>query len=80
MAFIARGGKREVKEIEEPLASSDLSRSNWCPGSDVPPVEVKLHDLSPGDHTLTIRIPESTGIDENKLNHWLVSAYLVWEE
>ncbi len=80
MAFIARGGKREVKEIEEPLASSDLSRSNWCPGSDVPPVEVKLHDLSPGDHTLTISIPESTGIDENKLNHWLVSAYLVWEE
>lgn len=80
MAFIARGGKREVKEIEEPLASSDLSRSNWCPGSDVPPVEVKLDGLSAGKHTLTISIPESTEIDENKLNHWLVSAYLVWEK
>lgn len=80
MAFIARGGKREVKEIEEPLASSDLSRSNWCPGSDVPPVEVKLDNLAAGKHTLTISIPESTEIDENKLNHWLVSAYLVWEE
>ena len=79
MAFIARGGKREVKEIEEPLASSDLSRSNWCPGSDVPPVEVALGDLAAGNHTLTISIPESTEIDENKLNHWLVSAYLVWE-
>lgn len=79
MAFIARGGKREVKEIEEPLASSDLSRSNWCPGSDVPPVGVALGDLSAGKHTLTISIPESTEIEENKLNHWLVSAYLVWE-
>ena len=24
-----------MKEVEEPLGSSDLSRSNWCPGSDV---------------------------------------------
>jgi len=80
MAFIGRGGQREVKEIEEPLASSDLSRSNWCPGSDVPPVEVVLKDIAPGSHTLTISIPESTSISENKLNHWLVSAYLVWEE
>jgi len=52
MAFIGRGGQREVKEIEEPLASSDLSRSNWCPGSDVPPVEVVLKDIAPGSHTL----------------------------
>lgn len=80
MAFIARGGKREVKEIEEPLASSDLSRSNWCPGSDVTPEEINLQGISPGSHTLTISIPESTPISEDKLNHWLISAYLVWEE
>lgn len=79
-AFIGKGGKREVKEIEEPLASSDLSRSNWCPGSDVTPEEINLQGITPGSHTLTISIPESTPIDENKLNHWLVSAYLVWEE
>jgi hypothetical protein len=78
-AFIGRNGKREMKEIEEPLASSDLSRSNWCPGSDVPPVEVNLPEITPGNHTLTISIPQSTPIDENKLNHWLVSAWLVWE-
>lgn len=80
MAHISRSGKRAVKEIEEPLASSDLSRSNWCPGSDVPPVEVRLPNLAAGNHTLTISIPESKSIEENKLNHWLVSAYLVWEE
>ncbi|MDD4778719.1 MAG: PNGase F N-terminal domain-containing protein [Fermentimonas sp.] len=80
MAFIGRGGKREVKEIEEPLASSDLSRSNWCPGSDITPEEINLQGIKPGNHTLTISIPESTPISDNKLNHWLVSAYLVWEE
>lgn len=80
MAHISNEGKRAVKEIEEPLASSDLSRSNWCPGSDVTPAEIKLPTLSAGNHTLTISIPESKSIEENKLNHWLVSAYLVWEE
>lgn len=80
MAHISNEGKRAVKEIEEPLASSDLSRSNWCPGSDVPPVEINLPTLAAGEHTLTISIPESKSIEENKLNHWLVSAYLVWEE
>ena len=80
MAYISRDGKREVKEIEEPLASSDLSRSNWCPGSDVTPEEINLQGIKSGNHMLTISIPESTPITDNKLNHWLVSAYLVWEE
>ena len=65
---------------EEPLASSDLSRSNWCPGSDVIPEEVELKDIQPGHHTLTVSIPEAAEVDGNKLNHWLVSAYLVWDE
>ncbi|MDD2911269.1 MAG: PNGase F N-terminal domain-containing protein [Petrimonas sp.] len=80
MAYISNEGKRAEKEIEEPLASSDLSRSNWCPGSDVSPIEVELPNLSAGSHSLTISIPEARPIEENKLNHWLVSAYLVWEE
>jgi hypothetical protein len=80
VAYITPEGKRAEKEIEEPLASSDLSRSNWCPGSDVTPVVVELPNLAAGNHTLTISIPESRSIEENKLNHWLVSVYLVWEE
>lgn len=79
MAYISREGRAE-KEIEEPLASSDLSRSNWCPGSDVPPVEIPLENITPGDHMLTISIPEAQPSEGNALNHWLVSAYLVWEE
>ncbi len=78
-SYIGPKGYAE-KEVEEPLASSDLSRSNWCPGSDVMPEEVELIDIKPGKHTLTVSIPEAAEIDGNKLNHWLVSAYLVWEE
>lgn len=79
VAYIGREGRAE-KEIEEPIASSDLSRSNWCPGSNVVPEVIALNDIKPGNHTLTISIPDSNEIDGEKLNHWLVSAYLVWEE
>ena len=78
-SYIGEKGYTE-KEVEEPLASSDLSRSNWCPGSDVVPEEAIIGTLTPGKHTFTVSIPEAQVVDGNKLNHWLVSAYLVWEE
>lgn len=74
-----RNREREFKEIEERLASSDLSRSNWCPGSKVEPVKVALGDLKKGNHSLSINI-DGTPIEGDKLNHWLVSAYLTYEE
>ncbi|MFY0601979.1 MAG: hypothetical protein JXR03_20060 [Cyclobacteriaceae bacterium] len=69
----------KVKYIEERQASSDLSRSNWCPGSKVEPFEIKLNDLAAGDHNLRISIPAQPAKEE-EFNHWLVSAYLVYEE
>jgi hypothetical protein len=72
-------GKKEYKEIEERLASSDLSRSNWCPGSKVCPEVVNLGNMKKGNHTLKISI-DGTPIEGEKLNHWLVSAYLTYEE
>ncbi|HHT21934.1 MAG TPA: N-glycanase [Bacteroidales bacterium] len=78
VAYISCEGRAE-KEIEEPLASSDLSRSNWCPGTDVVPETIALPNIKAGNHTLTISIPEAQPAEGNKLNHWLVSAYLVWE-
>lgn len=73
---------KEIKKrtVNEPLGSSDLSRSNWCPGSDVVPENISLKDITPGNHTLTISIPEATPATGDKLNHWLISAYLIWEE
>ena len=60
------------------IASSDLPRTNWCPGSDVPPEEIDLSYLKPGKHKLTINIPEAQSADK-KSNYWLVSATLVGE-
>lgn len=78
-SYIGEKGYAE-KEVEEPVASSDFSRSNWCPGSDVVPEEVNIGTLTPGQHTFTIDIPKAQAINGNELNHWLVSAYLVWDE
>ena len=71
---------KSLKEIEEPLGSSDLSRSNWCPGTDVAPKVISLDGISAGKHTLSIDIPNAQPSVGEKMNHWLVSAYLVWEE
>lgn len=78
--YITEHGTRGQKRIEETIASSDLSRSGWCPGSDVPPMRIPLGTLSAGDHTLCIAIPAAQAADGDKLNHWLVCAWLAWEE
>lgn len=78
-SYIEENGYEE-KEVEEPLGSSDLSRSNWCPGSDVKPKEIRLDNISNGNHVLSIDIPNAQPVDGDKQNHWLVSAYLVWNE
>ncbi len=77
--FYNKKGDREIKEIEERLASSDLSRSNWCPGSKVEPMIVDLGNLDKGKHEMSIAI-DATPIDGDKLNHWLVSAYVTYEK
>ena len=69
---------REVKMIDEMLASSDLSRSNWCPGSMVEPEDIPLGDLAAGAHRITFSIPGAQPIDGDKMNHWLISAYIVY--
>lgn len=71
--------KYKVKLIEERQASSDLSRSNWCPGSMVEPYAIQLGQMEAGSHRLSIAIPAQP-IKDNELNHWLVSAYLVYDK
>ena len=67
-------------DVIREIASSDLSRSGWCPGSQAEPYDAPLGELAAGMHRLTISIPNAQPIDGDKMNHWLVSAYLVWEE
>lgn len=77
-AYAYIDGKKEIVPVRERLASSDLSRSNWCPGSKVKPMTADLGALEKGKHKLSIHIP-ATPADGDKLNHWLVSAYITYE-
>ncbi|MNP92703.1 hypothetical protein D3C85_52150 [compost metagenome] len=71
-------GTYTTKEIEEPIASSDLSRSNWCPGSNVQPMIVPL-EIKEGKHTVIFSIPEAQKNGNGTSNHWMVSSYIVYE-
>jgi hypothetical protein len=70
-------GDVKESEIDEFIASSDYSRSNWCPGSQVEPIVLPLGKLTEGEHSLRISIPEAQQEKEGELNHWNVSAYIV---
>ncbi|MCU4174256.1 PNGase F N-terminal domain-containing protein [Carboxylicivirga sp. N1Y90] len=70
-------GDTKEMEIDEFIASSDYSRSNWCPGSQVVPFVFDIDNLNPESNTITIRIPEAQAEKENELNHWNISAYIV---
>jgi len=66
-------------ESTDMIASSDLSRSNWCPGSDVLPEVIDLGTLLKGKHQLEISIPKAQALSENEYNYWMVSAYIVYD-
>ena len=58
------------------LSSSDFSRSGWCPGTATQPVYFDLSGLQPGEHTMTIAIPQGKPM-EGGFSHWNVSAALI---
>ena len=60
------------------LSSSDLNRSNWCPGSIVSPIVIPLEETNIEDGTFSFAIPEAQKAMENMLNFWLVSSYVVY--
>ena len=58
------------------LSSSDLSRSNWCPGTVTVPEDIILDNLIPGEHTFKVAIPigEKEG---GSFSAWNVSGILI---
>lgn len=58
------------------LSSSDLSRSNWCPGTLTLPVDIPLPDLAPGKHTLQVAIPLGKP-EGGSFSAWNVSGVLI---
>jgi GLPGLI family protein len=58
------------------LSSSDLSRSNWCPGTMTPPFYIPLKNLNPGLHTLKLAINQGTN-EGGSFSHWCTSGVIV---
>lgn len=84
--FNPSSGTWPAKEIfpdtksDDRVASSDLSRSNWCPGSAVQPEIIKLGSLTKDSHQLKIAIPKAQPAAQNEHNYWMVSAYIVYDK
>lgn len=61
--------------FENGISSSDLSRSNWCPGTTTNPVFIPLGDLSAGKHNIRVKIPQGEN-EGSSFNSWNVSGFL----
>ena len=58
------------------MSSSDYSRSGWCPGTATQPVYFDLTGLEPGEHTMTIAIPQGEP-EGGSFSSWCVSGALL---
>lgn len=65
--------------FDDGLSSSDLSRSNWCPGSTTNPVFIPLGDLKAGKHKIQVRIPQGSP-EGNSFSYWNTSGILLGTE
>jgi len=61
------------------LSSSDLSRSNWCPGTLTLPVEIPLPDMKPGKHLIQVAIPLGKP-EGGSFSAWNISGVLIGDQ
>jgi len=61
------------------LSSSDLSRSNWCPGTITNPDFIQLGDLKAGKHTIQVKIPQGKP-EGTSFSAWNASGVLLGSE
>lgn len=62
--------------FENGLSSSDLSRSNWCPGTVTNPNFIPLGNLKSGKHRIKISIPQGEN-EGSSFSSWNVSGTLL---
>lgn len=60
------------------LSSSDLSRSNWCPGTVTPPIYIDLGDLKAGTYKLQVQIPQGAP-EGTSFSSWNVTGTLLFD-
>ncbi|MCF0175826.1 MAG: glpgli family protein [Bacteroidales bacterium] len=58
-------------------SSSDLSRSNWCPGKVTTPEYIPLGDLKAGEHEITVHIPQGAP-EGGSISYWCLSGTLIY--
>ncbi|MBS1571731.1 MAG: hypothetical protein JST62_04960 [Bacteroidetes bacterium] len=58
------------------LSSSDLSRSNWCPGTVTNPNYIPLGNLKAGKHTIKVTIPQGEN-EGSSFSSWNVSGVII---
>lgn len=58
------------------LSSSDLSRSNWCPGTVTNPNYIPLGNLKAGKHLIKVQIPQGEN-EGSSFSSWNVSGILL---
>lgn len=61
------------------LSSSDLSRSNWCPGTITYPNYIDLGNLKAGKHKIRVHIPQGPAEGDSQ-SFWNVSGALLFEK
>lgn len=61
------------------LSSSDLSRSNWCPGTVTNPNFISLGNLPAGEHIIEVKIPQGKP-EGSSFSYWNVSGTLIGRE
>jgi hypothetical protein len=64
--------------FENGLSSSDYSRSNWCPGTVTNPIFIDLGNLSEGNHSIRVQIPQGEN-EGSSFSSWNVSGVLIGE-
>ncbi|MDR2284519.1 MAG: peptide-N-glycosidase, partial [Sphingobacterium sp.] len=65
--------------FENGLSSSDLSRSNWCPGTITYPLFIDLGNLKAGKHRLRVQIPQGPK-EGDSISFWNVSGALLFDK
>ena len=58
------------------LSSSDLSRSNWCPGTVTNPNYIALGDLKAGKHKIKVQIPQGEN-EGGSFSSWNISGVIL---
>lgn len=58
-------------------SSSDLSRSNWCPGTVTNPEYIWLGDIPAGSHEISVRIPQGAP-EGGSISYWCLSGCLLY--